>query len=134
MAYTFGRNIMQKTASLCFLVISFLLSGCGTSWYAKREPAAEARDQISKGNYQLMGLADFSNKDFWIPGVAGHQRDHDRYDVTWHGISGPNDPYIQMAEPYMKEFNHLILESRKGQKLDIYGRNSSNKNHTPTGS
>jgi hypothetical protein len=122
---------MKKTASIFFVVISLVLSGCATSWHAKSNPADEARAQISKGSYGLMGLADFSNKDFWIPGVAGHKKDHNRYDVTWHGISGPNDPYIQLAEPYMTEFNRIMLESRKGLTLDLYGRSDKSKDYHP---
>jgi hypothetical protein len=124
---------MKMKPLSCILAILIFLSGCASSWYAKPEPAEEARDQISKCNYGLMGLADFSNKDFWIPGVAGHKRDHKRYDVTWHGISGLNDPYIRLAEPYMIEFNRMILESRKGQILDSYGRGPENKDYIPPG-
>jgi hypothetical protein len=120
---------MHKTTSLCLLVVALLLSGCGTSRHAKPDPSEEARDQISKGNFRLMGLADYSKEDFWIPGVAGHRKDHKRYDVTWHGISGLNDPYIQRAELYMTRFNHIILDSRKGLSLDFYGHSSKNENY-----
>jgi hypothetical protein len=118
---------MHKTISLCLIALS--LSGCGTSWHAKSDPVEEARTQISKGNFELMGLADFSKEDFWIPGVAGHKKDHKRTDVTWHGVSGQNDPYIQSAEPYMKQFNRIILESRNGQKIDFYGHSPKNKDY-----
>lgn len=128
---------MLKLASLSLLVVSLLLAGCGgcggSSWYANADPVEEARIQTSKGNFGLMGLAVFEKEDFWIPGVVGHKNgDPPRRDVTWHGVSGQNDPYFQYAQPYMKQFNRIILESRKGQTIDSYGLSAKNKDFHPS--
>ena len=119
----------RQFLKIYLLLFGLLLASCSSYRTPESNPTDEARYQISKEHYGLLGLAVFSERDYWIPGYAGHKEDHNIYGVNWHGVSGLDDPYIEHAEPYMKTFNQLILKASKGIVLDVYRRGPNHKDY-----
>ena len=97
--------------------------------WMESDPKLEVEARVAKGHYQLLGLAIYDQKDYWIPGVAGHKSKHDRYDVTWHGVGGRYEHRVSVAESYMEEFNRLMLIERQGIPLDVYARGPKSKDY-----
>ncbi|MCW1885706.1 hypothetical protein OKA04_13280 [Luteolibacter flavescens] len=97
--------------------------------WMESDPAPQVRARVAKGEYRLLGLAIYDTKDYWIPGVAGHAKEHDRYDVTWQGMGGSYGKHIPLAESYMARFNAMMLKERKGVPLDIYARGPQHEDY-----
>ena len=95
--------------------------------WMESKPKGEVGARIAQGDYSLLGLERGRDPDCWIPGVAGHKHDQGRNDVTYIGIGGRYEKYIQKAEIYMTEFNELMLEARKDVTLDVYGHSNAHK-------
>jgi hypothetical protein len=98
--------------------------------WMESDPAPQVRARVAKGEYELLGLAIYARKDYWIPGVAGHKADHHRYDVTWQGMGGGYEKHIPLAEAYMASFNEMMLKERKGVPLDVYARGPKHREYS----
>ncbi|MCW1925902.1 hypothetical protein OKA05_25305 [Luteolibacter arcticus] len=98
--------------------------------WMESDPAPQVRARIAKGEYRLLGLAIYAKKDYWIPGVAGHKKEHGRYDVTWQGVGGDYEKHIPLAESYMARFNGMMLKERKGVPLDVYARGPQHEDYS----
>jgi hypothetical protein len=83
------------------------------------DPAVEVNYNAEHSNYRFMGLLDTQNKQEIVPGLKKDQ--FSRYQVTFYPVS-PDDKDFEDAENYFKQFNLLMVERRKGKKLDVYGQ------------
>lgn len=81
-------------------------------------PSNEVAYRVRHGQYQFKGLVVNSSNEQWVPGLIPNQ--YSVYQVVWMPVI-PGEERTTLAEKYYREFNVLMLEARRGVKLDNYG-------------
>jgi len=86
-------------------------------------PSDEVSSCVRRGQYQFKGLVINDSDRKWVPGLSSEQ--YTIYQVVWTPVI-PGEERTALAEKYYRQFNLLMLDARRGVKLDCYGNAASN--------
>lgn len=90
------------------------------------DPASEVRARTPRGMYSFLGIGTRDAGTYWVPGITAKTNTVVRHDVEYQGPAMV-DSTDGAAEEYMREFNLLMLEERRGVVLDIYGHSPAHR-------